>query len=545
MPFLVLFAVGFVLRALFVVTGPDGGASWHLAMQGDAPVWQDLAGKLARGMPDEEFQLPWRPPGMLWFTSALWNGDPAAVGLVRWTCVVLGALVAPLFWLWLVRARVDRTTAFVAGAITAMATNLMLLATGLHVEGVYLTFVLGTLLLQQTMTAVATRTALLAAVVLGASHGALCLLRAEHVLTFFVLLPLARRAGAARSTVLAALVAAVAVVAPWQLHANAQVDAYNRQPVTLPQPSLPWEADAMTALHEQPTFAQMPTLGFVTETVRVRGGERVTRADLQIVREAYDCVPQALPHAFVASYGALNFFLANSPEADGGFSRAALDREPPLHGGEAKYPPGLRRVLPRGGQLKFGYPPHLDAVVNGTQKGFADLLADPWGGLVRIAKKAWHALEGATGGIGGHALPIGLSGMRRQVDMVTADGLVAQAWRGLVLGVAAFGLWRLRSRTLLPWFAFAATKLVVVLAYFGYARHGAVCSPLLALGVAEVLTPWLRGRVRLGASALVAVLLLDGVRACLGATATVDGQPATNGEPFGANDFAAHRLEFH
>lgn len=544
MPFLVLFAVGFVLRALFVVAGPDGGASWHLAMQGDAPVWQDLAGKLARGLPDEEFQLPWRPPGMLWFTSAVWNGDPAAVGLVRWTCVVFGALVAPLFWLWLVRARVDRTTAFVAGAITAMATNLMLLASGLHVEGVYLALVLATLLLQQTMTAAATRTALLAALALGALHGVLCLLRAEHVLTFVVLLLLALRAGAVRSALLVALVAAAAVVTPWQLHANAQVDAYNRQPIALPQQSLPWDADAMAALRELPTFAQLPTLGFVTDTVRVRGGVRVARADLQIVREAYDCEPQALPHAFVASYGALNFFLANSPEGDGGFSRAALDRAPPLHGGEAKYPPGLRRVLPRGGQLTLGYPPHLDAVVNGTQKGVAELLADPWGGVGRIAKKAWYALEGASGGIGGHALPIGLSGMRRPVDMVTADGVAAQAWRVFVLGVAAFGLWRLRRRALLPWLLFAATKLVVVLAYFGYARHGAVCLPLLALGIAEVLTPWLRGRVRLGAGVLVVVLVLEAVRACLGATATVDGRPVTNGEPFGANDFAAHRVEF-
>lgn len=544
-----LFLFGLALRVLFQLAGQDGGCGWHLGFQGDAPVWQELATKMANGVADDQLRLPWRPPGMQWLVALLWNGDPQRVAVVRWTFVGLGASVAPVSWLWLRRHTSPRVALLTAG-LCAAASNLLLLGSGLHVEVVYL---LGTLLSLFDQDRLAGPRAHVAALRQGLFGGVLCLLRTEHVLTMVVFWWWARRSGASWRTLGLGVAAAAVVLVPWQLHANAMVDAYNagpQPPPPLPRSALPWDADAVAAVRALPSFQQAPVSGFVADTVRVRGGTRVTAADLAIVREAYGCDPAPLPHAFGALYGGLNFFLANTPEADGGFAAAALDRPPQLLGGEAKYPPGLRNVLPRGGAIVLGYPPHLAAVVDGTSLGLREIAADPSGALLRTGKKLWHAVEGMTGGLGGHALPIGLSGVRRQVDLTTATGGWAVVWRVLVLAVASVGLWSLRrTRGLAPLLLFAATKVVVVVVWFGYARQGALCLPVVALGVAALvdrLLPTVTATRARWSWALLATLLLavEGLRAATAGIATVDGVAATAGEPFGATDFTTRTITF-
>ena len=563
----VLFGFGLLLRLLFVAAPHDGGPGWHAGFQGDAPVWQRLAQQAedqrrdlaaerttaaATGRPPRselelarqgrlELHLPVRPPGMRWLVGALWNGDAARVAVVRGLFVVLGAVIAPLLWL-LLRPHVAPGVAFAAAALCAASTNLLLLGSGLHVEGLYLVLVLLGLWLQPALTGAR---ALPAALAWGALQGITTLVRAEHVLTVLALALLARLAGSSWRALLAAALAAAAVLLPWQLHANARVDAFNTQaPLAAPR-SLPWDADALAALHALPAFAQRATAAFVADTVRVRGGSRVRAGDLDVVREAYGAMPEPLPHRFVALYGGLNFFLANSPEAAGGFSRAALDRPPPLTGGDHRYPPGLRGVLPRGGEIAFDYPPHLDAIVHGATRGWREITNDPAGALARLGRKAWHFAEGATGGLGGHALPIGLSGVRRPVDLVTATGAWANTWRAAVLATATVGLWRLRRvRALWPLFAFAATKLLVALGWFGYARHGALCVPLIALGVAaalHALVPARRHRV-LAFAGLGALLVLELARWLAPPAVTVDGRGDPSELP--SHDFAARTMEF-
>ncbi|MCU0866004.1 MAG: hypothetical protein MUC36_19645 [Planctomycetes bacterium] len=543
MPAVVLFALSLAAQLLFRVAGPDGGAGWHIGFQGDAPVWQDLAHKLAGGIDDVELRLPWRPPGMQWLVAMMWNGDPAGAWLPRLVMNLCAAATAPLLWLWL-RDKVARRTALLAAGLCAFASNVLLLGSGVHAETVYLPAVLAMLLVQDRLLGVR---GLWWSLMWGAGHGALCLLRAEHVLSWLVFAAVARLGGAAWRHLLFGAVASATVLVPWQLHANALVDTFNQGSPALPPSPLPWDQDAVTRLRSLPAFQQGPVLQFVGDTMRTRGAGKVGAADLDVVREAYGCWPEPLPHAFVALYGGLNFFLANSPEAAGGFSRAALDRPPPLSGGDKRYPRGLRQVLPRGGQLAFAYPPHLDAVVHGTALGFAELTADPRAAAGRIATKLWHAAQGATFGLGGHALPIGLSGERRQVDLVTAHGPWAASWRVLMLAAAAVGLWPLRKvRRLWPLFAFAATKLVVVAGWFGYARQGALCLPLIALGIAaaiERLPGAARLRARHGWLAALALLVLEGVRAST-VTATVDEREVKNGEPFGGSDFSGRRIKF-
>lgn len=541
MPVLVLFTVGLAMRLLFWLATPDGGPGWHVGFQGDAPVWQELAGQLAHGPLEGALGLPLRPPLMQWFVALLWNGDPATVWWPRLVFTLLGAAIAPLLWL-LLRSRVDPGVAWLAAGLCAVSSNLLLLGSGLHVEGLYLVLVLVSLFDQERLAGARPHAA---AVRWGFLQGGLCLLRAEHVLTVFVFAVLAQRAGATLRTLLLAGLTAAAVIAPWQLHANRTVDAFNAGAPQLPPVALPWEADALAALRGLPAFQQVPVYGFVSDTVRVRGGRQVRAADLGIVHEAYGCSPAPLPHGFVAIYGGLNFFLGNTPEAASGFSSAALDRPPPLAGGDARYPPGLRSVLPRGGTIAFGYPPHLDLVVNGTRRGLQELAADPVAGAARILGKLWHAVEGATGGVGGRALPIGLSGTRRQVDLVTATSPFAQAWRVAVLLAALLGLWSLRAeRALWPLLAFAATKLLVVAAVFGYARHGALCVPVTALGVAALVHRFVAAvpsRARVGWILLALLLAVEAHRSAT-VTATVDDQPATR--PLPPRDFQARRLVF-
>jgi hypothetical protein len=566
-PALLLFVVALVLRVLFVAATADGGPGWHAGFQGDAPVWQGIAANLAAGRPDEQLALPLRPPGMHWLVAQLWNGAPGTQWTARLLFVALGALVAPLVW-WLLRRHVGARVAFCTALLCAASSNLLLLSSGLHNETLYLVLALAALGCQPVgkrpvggAGAVAWRgpTALL----WGALHGASCLVRAEHILTAAVLLLLALHATGrrgARSAALAAVALAL-VLLPWQLRANALVDAYNQGPQPapeLPKVALPWNDDALATVRALPAFQRYPVLAFVTETVKARGGNRVRQQDLAVVRQAYDCWPEPLPKGFLAIYGGLNFFLANSKEAAGGFSAAALDREPPLEGGDIHYPPGLRGMT-------LSYPPHLDAIVHGSQKGWAEIAADPGAAMARAGAKLWHAAEGAVGGVGGYALPIGLSGERRQVDFVTATSGWSDVWRLLMLGAAAFGLWRLRRcRGVWPLLAFAATKVAVVAVYFGYARQGALCVPIVALGVAAAFVGGGAGSAagraagaggavgggagqsrRLPAGrwllfATLALLVVDAARSRM-TTVVIDGQ-ATNALP--PTDFRARQIEF-
>lgn len=553
-PAVVLFVFGLALRLLFWHAGPDAGPAWHVGFQGDAPEWQKLAQNHAHGVVDELMRLPLRPPGMEWLVATLWNGDPSAAWWPRAVFAALGALVAPLVWL-LLRQRLAPPAALLAAGLCAVSSNLLLLGSGLHVELPFLVLTLVAVLLHERLVV---RASVPVAIACGALNAALCLLRAEHLLTFATLLALLVWQGAPARwrTVGLATLAFAATVAPWQLTAWSMTDAYNREGapnlppagVVIPN-GLPWTADALTAVRALPAFQQAPTYQFVTDTVRVRGGRDVRAVDLDIVRQAYGCWPEPLPKSFVCLYGGLNFFLANTPEANGAFSREALDRPPPLTGGDASYPPGLRRVLPRAGTIAFGYPPHLDAIVHGYRKGLHELASDPGGAALRLLRKAWFGVEGAVGGVGGYALPIGLSGTRRPVDMVTATGWWPVVWRVGVLAVALAGLWTLRrERWAWPWFALAVTRGIVVLAFFGYARQGALCVPVVALGLAAAFARWplprwpALARPRVGIAVLVAIVALEAWRA-RGVTALIDGA-AANAATADSAEHLPHAVEF-
>lgn len=541
----VLFGFGLLLRALFTFSGPDGGVCWHLGFQGDAPVWQDLAGRMAHGIPDVEFQIPWRPPGMVYGIAWLWDGEGATAAPLRWLFVGLGAATAPLLWL-LLRSRVAPGVAWLAACLTAAASNLLLLSSGLHAETPYLCLVLLLLLEQERLDR---PRASGAAARWGLLNGLLCLLRAEHVLVVVALFVAARLRGARWTTLAVALLATAAPIAPWQWHANRMVAEFNGANPPLPASRLPWDEDAVAAIRALPAFQQPQMFRFVADTMAVRGADRVRRADLEVIREAFGAMPEPLRPALIALQGGWSFWIANAAESDGGFTTAWMHRPPPLQGGPERYPTWLPHELPRDGAFALSYPPHLDLFVNGYARSFAELAADPAGSATRLLKKLWRGLEGVASGLGGKGLPIGMSGHRRPVDMVVATGWWANCWRVAVLAIAGYGLWLLRAnRALWGLWAFALARFAILLAYFGHARFGALCVPLAAVGIAaawhHLLADRLAGRrsAWLGSAVLIAILVHDAVRVPA-TTATVDGR-TWYGPAGGVADFQPRELTF-
>jgi hypothetical protein len=281
-----------------------------------------------------------------------------------------------------------------------------------------------------------------------------------------------------------------------------------------------------------PAFAQGGNAMFVAATVQARGGTRVRRQDLAIVQEAYGCAIEPLHTPLLALYGPLNFFLGNATGSDGSFAQTALDRPPPLTGGPTRYPPGFAQALPRGGQLSLGYPPHLSLLQDGYRIGLREMAADPIAAAQRILNKLSFGWQGAASGIGSRALPLSTEGPRRPVDFVTPQHAIATVWRVALLGLALLGAWRLRrdphAAVYLLWLA---GKVVILAAFFGYARLGALLLPACALLWAHALVTltarippgWLR---RVGHAALAAIVVIEVARL------VTPNAPIVNGRPF-------------
>jgi hypothetical protein len=512
------FGLALAVRLLFWRATPDRAWAYSAAYKGDALLWLEYARSLLGG-PEFELGLPIHPPGAALLVALLWDGGAAGVGFLRFAWALQGALAVALFALAAARA-FGQAVGAIAGLWMAAATGLVLLSASVNAEAPYLLLVALSLLLLEA--AGRSRGAL---VTWSALQAAACLVRVEHALFFLLLLAsraLAARTAATRAAAAAPGVAGTASVpgwplsriaaslgvfalalAPWHVSAWAAIARVNREgpggtaeqaaaAVERAFPGIRWEDPARAETERMPAFARPTAAAFVAATVAHRGGRVVRAEDLRVLEDAFGYVPRPLsPRPFVSLYGPLNFALANNPAATGGFSRAPLDAPPPLRPRRADYPPALVAGLPPP-DLTLLYPPHLALVNEGYARGLAWIAAEP-GAFARLAaRKLALSGAGATLGFGGRNLPLGLSGPRRAVDLVTpAASPLAIAWSTLVAAAAALGLaagWR--RRALLPWLLFLVTKLVATLAFFGYARQGAQLIPVVAVLVALGLVRW-------------------------------------------------------
>lgn len=533
-----LFLASAIARLLFWQATPDRSWPWSAYYKGDAPLWLDYARAIQLGQPFE-LGLPIHPPGTAWLVALLWNGEPSGIASLRLAWVFLGALIPPLLFLAVERPFGMRIAAF-AGAFCAISTGLLMLSTSINSETPYLILVVLSLWLTGTL---ASPPALRIAG-WSALNGVACLVRVDHLLFFLMALSFfavvwARRGERAIYRVLLAVLFFVLPLIPWHLSAWSAIRRFNEIPRQLSPTEeqaigsveqslqMPWTAGAQQRRDELPAFVRRTASAFVLATVYYRGGREIRAEDFAILKEAFGYVPRPLrTFPFVSLYGPLNFALANNARANGGFDRSLLEEPPPLAGGVHAYPSFLVQGLPPA-QLTFFYPPHLRMFNDGYSIGWRWIAQHPRDAASLAMRKAAIFWSGAAHGLTGYGFPASLSGTRRAVDVVIADSsAVTTTWRIALLLLALAGIavgWR--ASDLWPWLFFIASRLVVSVLFFGYARLGALTIPVIALLLALASQRLL---ARIPVTALAVILLLaiaaDAVRVATRPTLLIDSQ---------------------
>jgi hypothetical protein len=563
---LLVFAAALAVRLLFWQATPGTGWPHSAFFKGDAVVWLRYALALERGQLFE-LGLPLRPPATAYLMALLWDGRLQTIDGLRIAWIVQGALVPALMFVALRRA-FSPLVAWLAAAGAAASTALILLSTSLNNETPSLVLTLLTLLLFDRLRE-RPQPALLA--VWSALQGLACLFRVEHVLFFagsLALLAWAWIRGGARpwpgvpARLALAVAVAAAVLAPWHVHAWREVRRLNTVPADDPQGrareqlsgAVAWDEAARARMQQVPAFVRGTVSAFVAATAAHRGAARVRAEDVALVlEEAFHYEPRPVAgHPFVAGYGPLNFALANGPTVTGGFDRSRLKEPPPLAGGPERYPPAMVQGLPPE-DLALAYPPHLRLYNEGYSIGWRWMRSAPGAALALCARKLVIFWQGAALGATGYSLPVGLSGLRRAVDLVVPEGAWARAWRLLVLAGAAAGLVAGARRSALQgWLLFLLTKVAATVLFFGYARQGAMVVPVVLLLLALAAERWLaRGRLsvlgaapaRAGLALLAAAVLVEAARQQARPQVLIDGAVVTSAaDPVPLDVHRAHHV---
>ncbi len=570
-----LFLLALGLRLFFWQATPDNRWSYSAYYKGDAPIWLEYARAIHREQPFE-LGLPLRPPGNGYLVAALWDGT-GGVGWLRFVWCVLGAGLAVLLYAAARRSFGSRI-GLVVGLWASASTGLMILSTSLNNETPYL--VLAAAILYGWP---AVREGRRSGVLIGwgLANALACLVRVEHALFFALLLAfLALRwarvgdgwslAPSLRPSVAVAVPFVLALM-PWHLHAWGAIERFNSTPMPLdPGPEhayrqveaatahLAWDEAAAAQRRRLPAFIRRVAADFVAATVLVRGGSRVRAEDFTALENAFGYYPEPLGgHPFVALYGDLNFYLANNPRAPGGFDRSPLEQPPPLAGGANRYPLVMVQGLPPP-DLAFLYLPHLEIVNHGYRLGWRWIAGHPRDFLALAGRKLDRFWQGAGLGFSGYGLPLGAGGLRRTVDLTVPQGAFPVLWRLALLALVVAGLFRARRvEAAVPWMLFLASRVVVAVAFYGYARQGATVIPAVALFAAlaligppgdetEVRTGAPRRRRRWFAGALAAgalFLAVEAVRWLSGPEIWIDGRPVAGSDPIPGDHHADRRIE--
>jgi hypothetical protein len=489
-----VFAAALIERLLFLFSSPEQAWPHSVLYEGDAPLWAEYAEALNRGQPFE-FGLPIRTPGVAYLIHWLQpQGPPFDFVRLKVLWCVASAASCALAYLAFVQS-FGRRVALIGAGLCAFSFGLDAIATSLNNETPYLLALSGIVLLTQRLHQ---RPSLAVAAALGALHGAATLLRAEH--TLLLLLMLAASAWKLRrpGPPAALLAASVLVCLPWSVKAHRATIRFNETAERLPDYSSawpPWTPGARAYLDSLPAFTRLESFRYFTHLCRKAGDLEVTAERVRgLYLETFGTEPEPLDAwHLVSSQGALSFALANHPQADGGFSKAGLD---------ARWDPdpGIQPALPS----------HAALYNHGYRIGMEHITEDPARWLRLVGAKLANFGEGVTLGFTARNLPYGRGGVRRPVDLATpAPG---QAWpaRVLLFGALAAGAGlALRRRAGGVWLLIIVYKLIVTVAFYGYARQAVSILPAFYVFVALAAEAAL-GRLALRWRRLVAAGLVAG-----------------------------------
>ena len=443
-----LWALAAAVRLLFLFGHGDQEYPFSVFYYGDSRVYREFALAILDGRAYDS-GLPFHPPLFAWVMAGAIDAVGARPALIRALLALVGALAVPLTYLLGVRL-LGRAPVAVGALLATFSFALCVAAVSPNAEVVYVPLLVGQALATVALGASlagdgrSRRRWIALAVATGALAGLGALTRAEH-LAFLALVPAAlfiarKRDGLRRTFAASAVVAAtgMAVVAPWTFRNRGAIAHFNAE-----HPGL---AEAL------PTF-----------------------------------VP-------VTSYGALNFALANHPDAQGGFDPLPLVGE-------------------RGSGVDLLDPRQLDLYLHGYRRGLAALAASPGRALRLAGAKLAIAADAFALGFGTADRPAELAGLRRPVDLFAPASRVLLPF---ALGLTAAGAWLARRQArpgAVVWLT-ALLKALVCVAFFGYVRLFAQLLPFAfllqgrALMAAAGLLPGPRLRRALAAAGVGVALLL-------------------------------------
>ena len=517
---LAIFAVALAARLIFLFTSPDRAWPHSIYYEGDAIMWVEWAAALDSHQVFE-FDLPIHPPGVAYPIAWLYRGvhQTGFVGMKILWCVMSAGACSLTF---LACARpLGRRVGVIAALLLSFSFNQYLLATSLNSETPYVLLLATIVLLTQRVIDSSGRWNVAA---LGALHGLSLLLRPEHpILMLFLgawmLVP--RRTTTAVETrvplrarlvsVTAMGVIALVTCLPWTVHAIAATHRFNNlqaTPINYNLAPIEWTPSARAALEAMPAFARNDLYAVFNQITQTAGRQSVTGDDVhQYLFQTFRWIPRPLPEkVFVSSQGAFSFALANHPQTDGGFSRAAIAH--PMRGNNPTF--------------AFSFPPHNQVFVDGWRVGWGFIKDDPRLWLRNVGRKVQRFADGVTCGFGAANLPLGREGVREPVDMFVADGVAVRVWQVVVVALIVAGalLALARRIPIALWLLIIAYKLLITLAFYGYARQGASIAPAFYVLVAITLDSmlllldrrwpaWQRIQPTVCASICAAALLLD------------------------------------
>lgn len=504
-------AIALLVRIAVLLVSPDKHWPHSLWYEGDAPVWVVWANALAAGVPFE-FDLPLRSPAaaylLHWIHPAPFTPDFSYIWLKAFWCMISAAAcgIAHLCFV----PTIGRRAAWIASGMCVLSFSSIVLATSLNNENLYcLTLMLLILASLKMRRSGGSRALFAFAAIAGALHGIATLIRPEHTLLLAAMSmwslrtdadPAGGRPSIASRVAAAILMIAISVVIclPWTFAGEKATHQFNqtaRQQPDFTRIQPPLSADGRAFIESLPPYAQSDNLQFIAAMARANRRPAIDEAFARkTLLDAFGVLPEPLRESFfVSGSGPLNFALANHPEAHGEFSKAAL----------------VNRFAGGDPDLNFTMPSHVNLYNHGYAEGWRFIRGNPSAWLDAAGVKASIFSEGATLGFTSLNLPEGRDGIRRPVDIFTPRSTFAKgeslswlghgAWRLFCLAIFVVGLAAtLLNRKSLIWTIAILYKLLVAIAFFGYARQAASVHPaffaVAAMGIDAILELILRRR---------------------------------------------------